>query len=188
MLDPLAILTVQDMAAYLQTSEEAVFELIESGEIPSFNIGSEPRVQAGALITWFQSEMRTQELEALKRSLENKQTWSVALQEDPELRQQIENTTYEEGTFGALLKSALSEPPRKRPSNTPKQFRSSVSVPSFHLADSQPQTTDYLARLRSRPVIAFMVAVAITVIGIGAFTEALTKVSAFFSSILGWFQ
>ena len=68
MFDPLAILTVRDVAAYLQASEHAVIELIESGELSSFTVAGEPRVQAGALISWFQSEMHVQELKALKRA------------------------------------------------------------------------------------------------------------------------
>ena len=189
MFDPLAIMTVRDVAAYLQASEYAVIELIESGTLSSFTVAGEPRVQAGALISWFQSEMHVQELKALKRTLENKKIWSTALKEEPNLREQIEDTEYKEGTFGAFLKSALTEH-SDEPSFSnlkPKKDRVAAPIQHTYAVASRAFSTDYIGRLKSRPAIAFLVAVTVTVIGVGAFTDALTKISVFLVSFIGHF-
>ncbi len=105
----MAILTLEDVARYLRTDEASVRQLIEAGKIPSFDIDGTPRIQAGALIAWLRSELQLKSLETLKRTLQNKETWARALQEDSELRAELEKGQYEDGTFGSFLKAAAKE-------------------------------------------------------------------------------
>jgi hypothetical protein len=106
MWDSMVILTIEDVARYLRADAGFVRQLIETGRIPSFDVDGTPRMLAGALIDWFQTEMHLKSLETLKRTLQNKETWARALQEDSELRAELEKNQYEEGTFGSFLKAA----------------------------------------------------------------------------------
>lgn len=185
MWDPMAILTVKDVARYLRTDEPSVRRLIEAGEISSFDVGGEPRVQAGALIGWFQSEMHLKSLETLKRTLQGKETWAEAVEDDRELKAQIQQNEYEEGTFGAFLKAAVEETETSTEPASRTGTESREAVENARPATLEQQhPTDYLSLLRKRPFIAFLVSVGAGIIGLGAFTDALTKIRIFLAGLI----
>lgn len=46
------LLTVKEVASYLQTSKQQVRKMIQSGELTAVRVGREYRVPAAALETW----------------------------------------------------------------------------------------------------------------------------------------
>ena len=46
------LLTVKEVASYLQTSKQQVRRMIQSGELTAVRVGREYRVPAAALETW----------------------------------------------------------------------------------------------------------------------------------------
>ena len=48
------LLTVKEVAAYLQTSKQQVRTMIQSGELTAVRVGREYRVPAAALETWLE--------------------------------------------------------------------------------------------------------------------------------------
>lgn len=92
---------------------------------------------------------------------------------------------YREGTFGAFLKAAVghadaSTEPSPRTETHPREAAPKIKPATIE----RPHTSDYVARLRRRPVIGFLVAVSAGVIGIASVTDALTKIRAFLSRVL----
>ena len=88
-IDPMRILTPREVADYLQVSEQIVRTLIAAHDIPSFDVAGEPRIQAGALLVWFQDQVRLKDFEKLRRTIADKGSWSAALREEPGLRREI---------------------------------------------------------------------------------------------------
>ena len=105
MIDPMSIMTVREVAEYLRIDEASARRLLERGDIPNFEVAGQPRVQYGALVQWFQSEMQIRSLKTLRRELEEPSNWQRALEEEPELRKRVQAEEYEEGTLGSFLKS-----------------------------------------------------------------------------------
>ena len=135
--NPTQILTPQEVADYLRTDAGTVLRMIADDEIPSFDISGEPRVQAGALVVWFQEQVRLKNLDRLRRRLLDKTLWAAALREEPSLRLRVSPEALIPGTFGAILKDAASLPelgvqsdgiadvdkvlgPRREPRSTPE--------------------------------------------------------------------
>lgn len=135
-MDPMRIMTPLEVADYLRMEEVAIRRLIAAGEIPSFEVAGEPRVQAGALVVWFQGQVQSKNLERLGRMLEDKRTWGEALRDEPALRQRILQENYEENTFGAFLKKAAEEVehPAAAPS-APDQERAEGTSKAMHVGD-----------------------------------------------------
>lgn len=102
------IMTVEEVADYLSVGECVVRQLINKGDIPSFNIAGEPRVQYGSLIRWYQAQANIRSLQNLKQELQNPSSWRKALDENPDFRDQIIEQKHQQGTFGELLKNAAS--------------------------------------------------------------------------------
>lgn len=48
----MTLLTVKEVASYLQTSKQQVRRMIQSGELTAVRVGREYRVPAAALETW----------------------------------------------------------------------------------------------------------------------------------------
>lgn len=48
----MTLLTVKEVASYLQTSKQQVRKMIQSGELTAVRVGREYRVPAAALETW----------------------------------------------------------------------------------------------------------------------------------------
>lgn len=128
MIDPMAVMTVADVADYLRVSESAVRKLIARGGIPSFNVDGQPRVQYGALVGWFQAEAHVRSLEILRQEIQKPSTWRRALDGQPELRDQILAEEHPDGTFGAFLKEAAlatdESPSDDEPENSAEQSMS----------------------------------------------------------------
>ncbi|MCG3196260.1 MAG: helix-turn-helix domain-containing protein [Candidatus Omnitrophica bacterium] len=110
MIDPMAVMTVADVADYLRVRESTVRKLIVRGDIPSFNVDGQPRVQYGALVGWFQAEVHARSLEILRQEFQKPSNWRTALDAQPELRDQILAEEHPDGTFGAFLKEAALAP------------------------------------------------------------------------------
>ena len=181
-MDPMTIMSVADVAQYLRVHERAVRRLIERGSIPSLEVAGEPRIQYGALVQWFQSETQARSLETLRQQLQEPSTWRTALEEEPDLRDRLLSQEQDEGTFGAFLKEALfAEPPPDDADEEPHD-RADVPRPSSPAVQEtlQEDRTDYLRRLRCRPLVALIVTIGAMVIAIAAFTDALRKIWEFF--------
>lgn len=50
----MTLLTVKEVASYLQTSKQQVRKMIQSGELTAVQVGREYRVPAAALETWLE--------------------------------------------------------------------------------------------------------------------------------------
>jgi hypothetical protein len=109
MWDPTDILKIEDIAHCLSCSVRSIQRLIEAGKIPSFDVSGEPRVLAGALIGWIQAETHVKNLEILKKTLQDKETWAKVLEDNPAVKAQLLLNEYAEGTFGSFLQAAVHE-------------------------------------------------------------------------------
>lgn len=86
--DPMSILTIEDVARYCAPTN-GVSDNSSSAASFRASTFAVSRIQAGALIRWVKSEMHLKSLETLKRTLQNRETWAWALEDDPELKAQV---------------------------------------------------------------------------------------------------
>jgi excisionase family DNA binding protein len=54
---PPAVMTAEEVAAYLKTSKKTAYKLIRSGAIASFRIGKQWRVTGKALTDWIAKQL-----------------------------------------------------------------------------------------------------------------------------------
>lgn len=192
MTELMTIMSVAEVADYLRVGETAVRRLIAKGDIPSFNVDGEPRVQYGALVQWFQGEARTRSLETYRQELQKPSTWRKALDDaHPEFRDQILREEHKDGTVGAFLKEAALAEEDAAPDDDQENVRKPESPNSTPppTSDSRPKSRDadaheYLRRISRRPTIAVLVAIGLVVVALGAFTDALQKIIQAVQSLL----
>lgn len=188
MLDPMEILTVDDVAKYLRVEKSDVLKLIVKGDIPSFDVGGQPRVQAGVLVQWFQHQMQMQDLKALKIRLENPAEWAAALDDTPEFRARLLEEEHDKGTMGEFLQNAAQlteEEQNQLDSSYYSDLIEEADLPPPRNAAQNDVRSDLLARLKRHPTIAVIATIGAIVIAAGAFTDALSKILEFIVRFTG---
>jgi len=187
-------MSVADVAKYLRVNESAVRRLIAKGDIPSFDVAGEPRVQYGALVQWFQSAAQSRSLEILRQELDKPLRWRDALNSNPDARDNILSSEHEEGTFGAFLKEAAFAEDESEPGNQQDAINSSVLQQNENESSSgdsgktrHNDPHEYLRNIYRRPFITVLVAIGLVVVALGAFTEALQKIFEFIQGLINAF-
>lgn len=102
-----AVLTLDEVAAFLRTKPIHVRHLLESGNLAGFKIAGEWRILTAAVVDFLRRKMETTQQEALSRSLTDPRVWAHELQRMPELIASLDGEEFEEGTIGAYLIRAL---------------------------------------------------------------------------------
>ena len=101
------VLTIDEVAAFLRVDESEVGKLVSTGDLASVRLGSELRILDAALIDFLRRNMRQQQLDSLRRTLEDPNNWRESLAESPHFARQILEGEFPEDSFGRFLQRAL---------------------------------------------------------------------------------
>lgn len=101
--------TPEEIASVLRIDLKTVMALVESGQIDGFKLGDEWRILAGSIVDFLKNRISDQRMKTLFDNLQKPETWARSLDDFPDLKKQIADTDYEEGTMGAFLKRIQSE-------------------------------------------------------------------------------
>jgi excisionase family DNA binding protein len=111
------LLSLEQVAEYLQVDLAVVRSIVDAGQLPSVRIGSAVRVKPEDLEHFVDAQMRAQQLDAASRKLSDPRAWAKIMDEDPEFKSKVMETQYAPGTMGAWLKKASADADAKRESD-----------------------------------------------------------------------
>lgn len=123
MVGEAGILTVDDVAAFLQVTPAQVRELLDAGELAGFKVAGAWRVPTSAVTDYLRRGMEVAKLQALSRGLTDPRAWARALADMPELRATLEAQHFAESTMGAFLKDALRQVELESKADNVVQFK-----------------------------------------------------------------
>ena len=99
--------TPDAIASVLRTDVKTVLSLLESGQLDGFKIGDEWRVPTDSFLDFLKIRISDQRMKTLVDNFQKPEFWARALEDFPNLKKQIADTDYEEGTMGAFLKNLV---------------------------------------------------------------------------------
>lgn len=103
------ILLPQEVAVILRCSESQVSQLLEAGAIAAFRVAGEWRVPSQAVLNYLTERVAADQLKLFSRNVLDPKTWAAVLDDMPDFRREVEQTVYEDNTFGAFLQQGLAE-------------------------------------------------------------------------------
>jgi len=103
------ILTVEEVASFLRSEPSVVESLLHSGDLQGFRLGNEWRIPAQAVMSFLEHRLKDQQIDALRRTLEDPKAWARQVQRDPATRKWVEGGEFSEGTMGHFLQQGLSD-------------------------------------------------------------------------------
>lgn len=101
------VLTVSEVAVILRLELQDVTKLLDSGELRAFRLNDEWRVLAVDLTEFLKGKIRDSQLRVLSRKLSDPKTWIAQLDSVPDLKRQLEEDEFEEGSFGRWIQNAM---------------------------------------------------------------------------------
>ncbi len=122
------LLTPEEASELLRVTSQDVIAMIEDGALAGLQIRGHWRVTSESVTQFLSENLRTQNLRALSRKLNDHNVWAKLLEESPEFKKQIENKHFEPGSMGAFLQEALAVA-RGTKSGNVVQFKNSTDEP-----------------------------------------------------------
>jgi len=101
------ILTLEEVASFLRSEPSVIEGLLQSGDLQGFKLGNEWRIPAAAVTSFLEHRLKDQELESLRRALENPRVWAREVRRDPKIREWVEGSDFSTGTMGEFLQQGL---------------------------------------------------------------------------------
>lgn len=101
------LLTADEVAELLRIEPSDAVALVEDGSLAGFQVRGQWRITFESIKQFVSQNLQKQNLKALERKLHDHSVWARALQDAPELAQQIKSGSFEAGTMGAFLQEAL---------------------------------------------------------------------------------
>ncbi len=101
--------TAEEVASLLRTDVKTVETILESGELDGFKIGNEWKIRTESIIDFLKNRITDQRMQSLRNNLQKPEAWGRELRQFPELMEEIYETNYDEGSFGAFLKGIIDD-------------------------------------------------------------------------------
>jgi len=97
------VMTIEEIAEFLQVEEDYVKALLTSGRIPGFEIGGEWRVRQEDLADFLHTKVEEQQKACLRESLTDPKQWASQLPRFPDILKKIEEEDFPDDSFGKFL-------------------------------------------------------------------------------------
>lgn len=101
--------TAEEVASLLRTDVKTVETILESGELDGFKIGNEWKIRTESIIDFLKNRITDQRMQSLRNNLQKPEVWGRELRQFPELMEEIYETNYDEGSFGAFLEGIIDD-------------------------------------------------------------------------------
>ncbi len=103
------LITPEEIASVLRADVKTVLSLLDSNGLDGFKIGEEWRIPLRSFVDFLKNRISDQRMKSLAANLQKPELWARAMEGFPNLKNQIVDTQYEEGTMGAFLKRCVAE-------------------------------------------------------------------------------
>ena len=99
--------TIEEVASLFRADVKVVETILESGELDGVKIEDEWKIRTESIIDFLKNKIMDQRIQSLRNNLQKPEVWRKELRRFPELLEQIYQTDYDEGSFGAFLKDII---------------------------------------------------------------------------------
>jgi len=103
------ILTIEEVASFLRTEPALIESMLQAGELQGFKLGNDWRIPGVAVTEFLTDRLKNQQIDSLRRSLEDPRTWAREVRRDPKMFDWLDGKEFAEGTMGNFLQKGLAQ-------------------------------------------------------------------------------